>query len=576
MSTQAGPTPPDGSAGHATSVPYAGPNALNCVPNPNYSYTTTNLSEAMPGPASPLGWSIWAAPADIAGRAPWYALGAISKREMALPVDVSARTVNIFYGRAAICVNYCCEMGDRIPGATGENLARDAFGFVPPGFVSHPTRRRYPIVMVKQPLSFLRTPLLVARIRSETQTWWEQSIRRIPTLDLVGARALLAEGAASFERALCCQSTVIVCGIQPTFTAVMKLAGKAGVDPNELMRGHGSHEEGEMIDDLWAVSRGRLRLDTFIERHGYYGPNVGEVSNHSWREDPAPLEGVIEGYRKMGEESDPVLASRERGRLREEAEAKLLSGLSSRKDRVMARLVFKMAGRYLPLRSVAKVSFTQSLDIARGSARRIGALFVEDGVLEDPEDIFYLTLPEIQGPLPPNIGGLIAERKAIREAYRRVELPVIFHGTPEVTLTEGAEAEVDVLNGVGVSAGVAEGPIRVVVDPADPEMEPGDILVAHTTDPAWASVMFLAGALVVDIGGLLSHAAVVARELGIPCVMNTGNGTRALHTGDRCRVDGAAGTVEILERATTPGDAAAHKSSGSSEVIHVPEQGATV
>jgi phosphohistidine swiveling domain-containing protein len=196
------------------------------------------------------------------------------------------------------------------------------------------------------------------------------------------------------------------------------------------------------------------------------------------------------------------------------------------------------------------VSFTQSLDVARGSARRIGALLVADGVLEDAEDIFYLTAPEIQGPLPPNLGGLVAERRAIREAYRHVELPVIFHGAPQVTMAEDGEPDVHSLNGVGVSAGVAEGPVRVVVDPADPEMEPGEILVAHTTDPAWASVMFLASALVVDIGGLLSHAAVVARELGIPCVMNTGNGTRALRTGDRCRVDGAAGTVEILERAS--------------------------
>jgi pyruvate,water dikinase len=78
---------------------------------------------------------------------------------------------------------------------------------------------------------------------------------------------------------------------------------------------------------------------------------------------------------------------------------------------------------------------------------------------------------------------------------------------------------------------------------------PGDILVAHTTDPSWASIMFLAKALVVDIGGLLSHAAVVGRELGIPCVMGTGTGTRALRTGDVCRVDGSAGTVHVLKRA---------------------------
>jgi pyruvate,water dikinase len=539
------------SEGSATDVPFAGANAINCVPNPSYSYTTTNLSEAMPGPASPLGWSIWGGSSDISGRAPWFAIGAISKAEMAVPANPSDWTVNIFYGYAAICVNYFCEMGDRIPGATGENLARDAFGFVPPSFVSHPTKRRYPIVMVKQPLAFLRAPRMVGRIRSETQAWWEQSIRRIPALDLAAARALLAESKARFEQALCCQSTVIITGIQPTFTALMKLAGKAGVDPNELMRGHGSHEEGEMIDDLWAISRGRLTLETFLERHGYYGPNVGEVSSHSWREDPTPLDAIIDGYRKMGDDADPVIAARERGRLREEVEAKLLASLPGQKDKAVGRFVLKMAGRYLPLRSVAKVSFTQSLDVARASARRIGALLAADGVLADPEDVFYLTGPEIQGPVPPNVAALVAERRAIREAYRSVQIPVVFEGAPEVSVADGTEAEADVLSGLGVSPGIAKGRIRVVTDPADTEMEPGDILVAHTTDPAWASVMFLASALVVDIGGLLSHAAVVARELGIPCVMNTGNGTRALRNGDLCRVDGAAGTIEILERAST-------------------------
>jgi pyruvate,water dikinase len=534
----------------ATDVPFVGANALNCVPNPKYSYTTTNLSEAMPGPASPLGWSIWGGASDVSGRAPWYAVGAISKGETALPANSSDWIVNIFFGRAAICVNYFCEMGDRIPGATGENLARDAFGFVPPSYVPSPTKRRYPIVMVKQPLAFLRAPKLVARVRSETQAWWEQSIRGIEILDLASAKALLGESAARFEQALICQSTVIITGIQPTFTALMKLASKAGVDANELMRGHGSHEEGEMIDDLWAISRGRLTLETFLERHGYYGPNVGEVSSRSWREDPTPLEAIIAGYRKMGDDADPVSAARERGQVREQTEAKLLAALPGRKEKATGRFVLKMAGRYLPLRSVAKVSFTQSLDVARASARRVGALLAADGVLADPEDVFYLTRPEIAGPLPPDVGALVAERRAIRESYRSVELPVIFHGAPEATVTAGVEPGADVLGGLGVSPGVAEGRIRVVTNPAETDIDPGDILVAHTTDPAWASVMFLASALVVDIGGLLSHAAVVARELGIPCVMNTGNGTRALRTGDLCRVDGGAGTIEMVERAS--------------------------
>jgi pyruvate,water dikinase len=107
----------------------------------------------------------------------------------------------------------------------------------------------------------------------------------------------------------------------------------------------------------------------------------------------------------------------------------------------------------------------------------------------------------------------------------------------------------DVVEGVGVSAGVVEGLVRVVTDPSFDDVEPDEVLVAPTTDPSWASIMFVSSALVVDIGGPLSHAAVVARELGVPCVVNTRSGSRVLRTGDRVRVDGTTGRVEILERA---------------------------
>lgn len=91
-----------------------------------------------------------------------------------------------------------------------------------------------------------------------------------------------------------------------------------------------------------------------------------------------------------------------------------------------------------------------------------------------------------------------------------------------------------VLDGIGAGSGVVEGPVRVVHDPAVVEVEPGEILVAPTTDPSWASIMFVSAALVVDIGSVLSHAAVVARELGLPCVVNTRTGTRMLRDGDWC------------------------------------------
>ena len=106
-----------------------------------------------------------------------------------------------------------------------------------------------------------------------------------------------------------------------------------------------------------------------------------------------------------------------------------------------------------------------------------------------------------------------------------------------------------------MSPGAADGAVRVVLDPARVEaIDAGDVLVCHTTDPAWASLMFLAGALVVDVGGPMSHAAIVARELGVPCVVGTGDGTARLRDGDRVRVDGTAGVVtELVAGEQAPG-----------------------
>jgi pyruvate,water dikinase len=91
------------------------------------------------------------------------------------------------------------------------------------------------------------------------------------------------------------------------------------------------------------------------------------------------------------------------------------------------------------------------------------------------------------------------------------------------------------------------GRARVVLDPAAAELEPGEILVCRTTDPGWVSLFHLAGGVVIDMGGQMSHGAIVARELGIPCVIGTGDGTRRLRTGDLVCLDGTAGQVQILK-----------------------------
>jgi pyruvate, water dikinase len=525
------------------------PSVIHCVADPGSSYTTTNLAEAMPGIATPLGWSFWGPASEYSGRLSWYALGVIPRSGTETPSDPKELLFPIFYGRIATRIDYFCEMGDLMPGGSGTDLARDAFGFVPPGYVSRPSRRRYPMVMVKMPVSFMRLPSAVARLRSETDAWWRAAIAQTPGLDLAGAGAQLLEAKRRFAESLAYAGQVIIIGVQPVYAALVGLAVGASIEPTSLMRGHGSHEETMMIEDLWAVSRERISLEAFLLKHGFNGPNVGDVSQRSWREDPGPLTAIVEGYRGKDAGADPVRAAAERAREREAAEAALLAAVP-RSKRPQAHLLLRLAARYFPLRAVAKVAFTQSLDVARASARRAGALLAADGVIDDPEDVFLLTAEEIAERLPTNVRAVIAERKVLRARYAQLELPVSWTGRPTPTrIAKSLPDEGGTLQGVGVSAGVVEARVRVVLDPADTEMDEGDILVAHTTDPAWAPVMFLAGGLVVDIGGQLSHAAVVARELGIPCVMNTLHGTRALKTGDRCRVDGAAGTVEILSRA---------------------------
>jgi pyruvate,water dikinase len=219
------------------------------------------------------------------------------------------------------------------------------------------------------------------------------------------------------------------------------------------------------------------------------------------------------------------------------------------------------AARCVRTTEIGKASFLMALDGGRAATRAIGAAQRDAGRLDEVDDAFYLTIDElISGdtparlgltPLPDDVMALVRFRRDRRAEYRRLELPLNFTGVPEPTLRDDdlGGAVGDVLRGVAGAPGVVEGTARVVIDPFDAEpLEPGDVLVCRFTDPSWAPLFSLADALVIDIGAAASHGAIVARELGVPCVIGTGDGTRRIRTGDRVRVDGSAGRVEILTR----------------------------
>ncbi len=528
-----------------------GVNPIHSLSDPASHWSTTNTGEAMPGVLTPLGWSVWGPSGERATRQAFYLIGALVKAETEEPVRAEERFLNIFYGRAAARVDFLARIGDVMPGTSGAAVATQLLGYVPPDLASRPTRSRWPAVAARFPVTFARMPRATIAARKDTEPWWRRELARTPQLGLAEARQQFAAARDRFERNLTLQTITVVACIQPVYDQLSRLATKAGMDGAALMSGQGAHDETATVEDLWLVSRGELDLDAFLERHGYHGPFEGEISGRVWRENPDPLRQLVDGYRGMAGNADPRGAEVLRAEQRRRAEAELLAALP-RSRQAQARLVLRLAAQRLPLRGVGKTAFLQALDVLRASARHIGALLADEGALADPEDVFQLTVPEIVAAAGHPAADVIVERKERHREYQDLRVPDVFQGLPEpipVAVDRLSEPASDHITGTGASPGMVEARVVVVTDPSTTDFEPGDILVAHTTDPSWASIMFLASALVVDIGGLLSHAAVVARELGVPCVMGTGSGTRDLRTGDVCRVDGAAGTIQVLKRA---------------------------
>ena len=192
----------------------------------------------------------------------------------------------------------------------------------------------------------------------------------------------------------------------------------------------------------------------------------------------------------------------------------------------------------------------------------LGSRFAARGVLDVPSDVFMLFVDELTEAVAGNTDGL-RELVAPRLSYRRwlssLEPPFIFNGHAPAVTSWPRRGERDVaplavgdsIVGVSGCPGRARGRAQVVLDPRDPvDLKPGDVLIAPATDPSWTPLFVAAAAVVVEVGAALSHAVIVSRELGIPCVPSAVDATRRIPTGALVEVDGDAGTVTLLELPT--------------------------
>ena len=214
------------------------------------------------------------------------------------------------------------------------------------------------------------------------------------------------------------------------------------------------------------------------------------------------------------------------------------------------------------MRETTKTAFFAHAAIGRTLALRAGELLAEADVFDAPEDVLYLQRDELQAMAeqPGDMRPVVEQRKNMESIYRQLDLPNLFNradldriwGEFAARKTRAAPAAAksasfpETLQGIGVSAGRYGGIARVVTDINEIDnFEQGQILVCKITDPSWAPLFSIAGALVTDIGGMLSHAAIIARELGIPAVVSTRDGTSIIPDGRYITVNGVSGTVEI-------------------------------
>jgi rifampicin phosphotransferase len=300
-------------------------------------------------------------------------------------------------------------------------------------------------------------------------------------------------------------------------------------------------------------------IETFMERYGMRGLAEFDFGRPRWRENPHNIMQNILSYLKIEESKAPDVAFAN-GAKRAEAAAECIAEAvrGTRAGKLKARLVLFMVSRFRSwggLREYPKFTIIRMMGIARQGLLESGREFVAAGLLKEPDDLFFLYLKDLEAFARGEEGdwsAQIAQNRAFFEQEMgRKQIPrlllsdgrAFFEG---VQAPEGVDGE-NILVGSPVSPGVIEGIVRVVLDPHKTQLVPGEILVCPGTDPAWTPLFLAAGGLVMEMGGLMTHGAVVAREYGLPAVVGVYEATIRLQDGQRIRVDGSSGQVVILE-----------------------------
>lgn len=297
----------------------------------------------------------------------------------------------------------------------------------------------------------------------------------------------------------------------------------------------------------------------FIGEFGYRGPSEWDLGTESWESKPTLALALIDKMRLLEDADAPSARQAAHAAETDKAMAEATAGMDAATEAAF-RGAIGSARRFAAWRESGKSSCIKIMNEARMALIELGDRLAATGVIDHPRQIFIALDSELDALAlgATHLREVLREREAAWKGLADLEPPTFLDGTqPLPPLSELARrgsgdiarASVgEVLTGAPSSQGVVEGKVRVVLgtDRID-EFEPGEILVAPQTDPSWTPLFLVAAGVVVNTGSMGSHAMIVARELGIPCVGGLVGATQRLKTGDVVRVDGSKGTIEVLE-----------------------------
>jgi len=317
--------------------------------------------------------------------------------------------------------------------------------------------------------------------------------------------------------------------------------------------------------DDWKATRKKIRQipkgeqflenwDEFMTRHGHHCRGEMELFNPRWSEKPDYILSTVRNYLGGTGQTDPIQNYHDQIRKREQLTNRCRQQLKNPAKRMIFNHIVHRAQQGVIFRENWKSEAVRYTAALRSILLELGQRLNNKSILENTDDIFFLKYQEIQSVVQGNadfdIRKVIAQRHVEYEKNKSITPPTVVIGKfdSDSFIPDAVDTNVEVLNGLAVSSGVVTGKARVILKAdTDEQVLPGEILVAPFTDPGWTPYFIPAAAIVMDIGGMLSHGSIIAREYGIPAVVNVGPATKIIQTGQTIQVDANRGIVRILK-----------------------------